>query len=102
MLKPLFVCLLLASLQLICSAAPDSSFDNMFKVHGEDHNFAECQIFSKKYEKWWLHAEKYTNSNSRRNVTLGRFLVFSDKVNFLRTRIDWYQPISLLNSKAML
>ena len=79
MLGSIFVCSLLASLQLICSAAPDSSFDNLFKVQSEGQNFAECKIYSKKLEKWWLHAS-VNSVSAKRKVKLVR-LSISDKVN---------------------
>lgn len=72
---------------MACSLAMGWADNNYGKVDGldffseydETHNYAECQIFSEKYSKWWLHAEKYAQA-AKRNVTLGRFAVFSDKV----------------------
>lgn len=76
MLKLLLVCVVVA-----CSVSSGSadSLDDMFSSYDSNQHYAECQIFSRKYTKWWLHAEKYAQQ-SRRNVTLGRFAVFSDKV----------------------
>ena len=45
----------------------------------EAHNYAECEVHSSKYSKWFLHSEKFASKGDKRNVTLRRFVLFSDK-----------------------
>lgn len=54
--------------------------DGLDALGYEDSNDAHsvCQIYNSKYKNWFIVAEKETFSGEKRNVTLGRYLLFSD------------------------
>lgn len=76
MLRNLVLALaLLASIFVIS----DAKVDGLEGLGYDEFIYPECEIYNSKYKNWFLHAEQVTYSGEKRNVTLGRFVVFSDK-----------------------
>ncbi len=70
-----FLLALVASVLVIA----DCKVDGLAGLGYDEHVYPECEIHSSKYSKWFLHAEQMAR-NEKRNVTLGRFTLFADKM----------------------
>lgn len=71
------VVLLLVCVQFGAAYAAQDGLSELGYDDDETEDFVECEIFNAKYKRWFVHAERYAKEE-RRNVTMGRFTVFSD------------------------